>query len=209
MVKQAEVAADLVRQENIDRILESAERLFRHYGYTKTNVADIARDLGMSSANIYRFFPSKSAIHQALAERMLDDMYRSFVNIFNQKLSACEKLHLYAESNHKYTFEMMTSDKKVHEMVVVAMEQHWPVVETYMDKIQLLLKSAIRQGIDAGEFPEQDENVAARCFCACIAQLSHPVLVAQFTGDSREPSVWELVQFAIHSLKYGALDKPR
>src|SRR3546814_1627798 len=64
------------RQENIERILDSAERLFKHYGYTKTNVADIARDLGMSPANIYRFFGSKADIHQALAQRMLDAGYR-------------------------------------------------------------------------------------------------------------------------------------
>src|SRR4051794_12252262 len=40
------------------RILDEAERLFRHYGYSKTTVADIARELGMSPANIYRFYAS-------------------------------------------------------------------------------------------------------------------------------------------------------
>ena len=43
-------------------IVATAERLFRALGYQKTTVADIARDLHMSSANIYRFFPSKAAV---------------------------------------------------------------------------------------------------------------------------------------------------
>ena len=47
------------------RIEETAERLFRTMGYQKTAVADIARELGMSPANVYRFFPSKSAINEA------------------------------------------------------------------------------------------------------------------------------------------------
>ncbi|MGO6907884.1 helix-turn-helix domain-containing protein, partial [Rhizobium ruizarguesonis] len=52
----AENTLEITRQENVTRILDAAERLFRHYGYSKTTVADIARDLGMSPANIYRFF---------------------------------------------------------------------------------------------------------------------------------------------------------
>lgn len=46
----AENTLDITRQENVTRILDSAERLFRHYGYSKTTVADIARDLGMFGA---------------------------------------------------------------------------------------------------------------------------------------------------------------
>jgi AcrR family transcriptional regulator len=40
------------------RILEAAEKQFRRVGYHRTSVADIAAELGMSPANIYRFFPS-------------------------------------------------------------------------------------------------------------------------------------------------------
>ena len=33
-------------------------------GYHRTSVADIAAKLGMSPANIYRFFPSRDAINE-------------------------------------------------------------------------------------------------------------------------------------------------
>jgi AcrR family transcriptional regulator len=39
------------------RILEVAEEQFRRIGYHKTSVANIALELGMSRANVYRFFP--------------------------------------------------------------------------------------------------------------------------------------------------------
>ena len=44
-----------------------AERLFREIGYQKTTVADIAKMLRMSPANVYRFFDSKKAIHEGVA----------------------------------------------------------------------------------------------------------------------------------------------
>jgi AcrR family transcriptional regulator len=53
------------------RIIETAEALFRRVGFAKTAVADIAGELGMSPANIYRFFPSKNAIVQAICQRCL------------------------------------------------------------------------------------------------------------------------------------------
>jgi AcrR family transcriptional regulator len=53
------------------RILEVAEEHFRRVGYRKTSVTDIAAELGMSAANVYRFFPSKEAIKESVCMRAL------------------------------------------------------------------------------------------------------------------------------------------
>jgi AcrR family transcriptional regulator len=52
-------------------IIEAAERLFRQMGFQKTTVADIARELQMSPANIYRFFTNKSEINEAVCMDLL------------------------------------------------------------------------------------------------------------------------------------------
>ena len=57
-----------------ERILEVAERLFRQIGYLKTTVGDIAKELKMSPANVYRFFESKKAIHQAVARSLMGEV---------------------------------------------------------------------------------------------------------------------------------------
>jgi AcrR family transcriptional regulator len=41
------------------RIVEVAHARFSHFGYGKTTIADIAEDLGVSSAYVYKFFASK------------------------------------------------------------------------------------------------------------------------------------------------------
>src|SRR5215216_7747126 len=56
------------------RIIEAAEVLFRRIGFAKTAVADIAAELGMSPANVYRFFPSKNAIVEAICQRCLGEL---------------------------------------------------------------------------------------------------------------------------------------
>jgi len=56
------------------RIMAAAEGLFRRLGFAKTAVADIAGELGMSPANVYRFFPSKNAIVEAICQRCLSEL---------------------------------------------------------------------------------------------------------------------------------------
>ena len=42
-------------------IVEVAERLFQEIGSRKTTVADIAREIGMSPANVYRFLSRRQS----------------------------------------------------------------------------------------------------------------------------------------------------
>ena len=54
------------------RIMEAAEEQFRRVGWT--SVADIAAELGMSPANIYRFFPSRDAINESICGRVVNEV---------------------------------------------------------------------------------------------------------------------------------------
>ena len=57
-------------------IIATAERLFREIGFQKTTVADIARELRMSPANVYRFFGAKSEINAAVARHLMNEVER-------------------------------------------------------------------------------------------------------------------------------------
>src|SRR6266704_3613257 len=63
-----------IESDTRERILEVALRLFREIGYQKTTVADIAKVLRMSPANVYRFFDSKKAIHEGVARSLMGEV---------------------------------------------------------------------------------------------------------------------------------------
>jgi AcrR family transcriptional regulator len=190
-----------VRSENITRILDTAERLFRHYGYTKTNVADIAKELGMSPANIYRFFASKAEIHQALARRMLAASYDLAVANAAAGETAAEGLRLYALGQHRMTLETMVHENKVHEMVVVAIAQQWQVIEEHIERVRVLVADLIDRGIKAGEFRQQNVEVASDCFMQATVALCHPQIIADCLSESRQATPEDLVEFAIRALR--------
>jgi AcrR family transcriptional regulator len=55
-------------------ILQAAEEVLRRYGPAKANVVDVARALNVSHGSVYRHFPSKAALREAVAERFLHSM---------------------------------------------------------------------------------------------------------------------------------------
>jgi AcrR family transcriptional regulator len=55
-----------------EHILEATEDVLRRYGPAKATVVDVARVLGVSHGSVYRHFPSKAALHAAVAARWLD-----------------------------------------------------------------------------------------------------------------------------------------
>ena len=63
-----------IETDTRERILVVAERLFRQIGYQKTTVADIAKELRMSPANVYRFFDSKKSIHEGVARTLMGEV---------------------------------------------------------------------------------------------------------------------------------------
>src|SRR5208282_6109534 len=48
-------------------IIEAAKKRFSHFGYAKTTMAEVATDCSMSPGNLYRFFPGKLDIAEAIA----------------------------------------------------------------------------------------------------------------------------------------------
>lgn len=195
------IEIDNARQDTVMRILDAAETLFRHYGYSKTNVADIARELGMSTANIYRFFTSKVEIHQALCSRMLGASYDLALRSAALPLSASERLRRYALDQHRQTMETMMDEEKVHEMVIVAIERDWHVIERHIDRLNDLVASMIAEGIAAGEFLDQDPHIAAKCFGAATVTLCHPQMAAQCVAKENRAQPEDLVDFAVRALK--------
>jgi AcrR family transcriptional regulator len=183
------------------RILDEAERLFRHYGYTKTTVADIARDLGMSPANVYRFFASKAAIHEALADRMVAEREIATLKIARLPLPAADRLRIFVVEAHKATVATMLDQQKVHEMVSVALDEQWPVIERHLDRMNGILAIIIKDGMASGEFAANDPDLAARCFLASCVSVCHPQVVAQCLAKPNRATPEELAEFAIRALK--------
>jgi AcrR family transcriptional regulator len=184
------------------RIVEAAEALFRRLGYAKTAVADIAAELKMSPANVYRFFPSKQAIVDAICQRCLAEVEEEAWATARAKAPAADRLERLILDILKYHKENLLTETRVHDMVLVAIENSWDAIRAHKETMHRVVEVILRDGIAAGEFEAVDPRQVAHQFMHATVSFCHPVLISQCLqdGEDLEALASATVRFLVRAL---------
>lgn len=181
-------------------IIAAAERLFRDIGYRKTTVADIARDLSMSAGNIYRFFASKAELNEAVAEKLMGEVDAAMQVIAERPGTAAIRLRQVIRTVAQLNAERAAIDFKLHELLCIAVTQHWSAAEDHTRRMDTLLAKIIAEGIAAGEFRPQDALLAARTLRIATLRFSQPELMTE-RADMLEPTLEHMLDFCLVALR--------
>jgi AcrR family transcriptional regulator len=193
------LVAEHIEGDTRDRILEVAERLFRQIGYQKTTVGDIAKELRMSPANVYRFFESKKAIHQAVARGLMGEVELEAQRIVARPGPVRERFRELLTTINRMNTERYVGDNKLHEMVAIAMEEDWQVCVAHMEVIAGTIGQMIAQGAATGEFEAPDLQLASLCACTAMMRFFHPQMIAQ-CATKPGPTIDQMIDFVIAGL---------
>jgi len=179
------------------RILEAAEQQFRRVGYHRTSVADIAAELGMSPANIYRFFPSRDAINETICGRVVNEVADIAFAIARTNAPAMEKLAQLLTAVHRHNKMMLVQARPMHELVVAAMQGNWPIIKAHIARMVTIFEAIIREGIEAGEFDVEDAAAAARAVRSASMPFFHPILIEHCVqhGEDTEAGLRDQIRF--------------
>lgn len=184
------------------RIIATAERLFREIGFQKTTVADIARDLRMSPANVYRFFGAKSEINAAVAQLLMSEVERALETIARRPAPAAERLRAIVMANEEMNAARYTADRKLHDMVEAALVENWPTISAHIDRIDAILADVVADGMRNGEFAPGDAARAAALVNIACVRYCHPRLIVE-CADRPEPSSAHMIDFCLAALRGG------
>ncbi|GLR88806.1 TetR/AcrR family transcriptional regulator [Bradyrhizobium iriomotense] len=193
------LVSEHIEGDTRERILEVAERLFRQIGYQKTTVGDIAKELRMSPANVYRFFESKKAIHQAVARGLMGEVELEAQRIVAGPGPVRDRFRQLLTTIHRMNTERYVGDSKLHEMVEIAMQEDWDVCVAHMECIAAIIGQMIAQGVASGEFEAPDLQLASLCACTAMMRFFHPQMIAQ-CATKPGPTIDQMIDFVIAGL---------
>jgi AcrR family transcriptional regulator len=184
------------------RIIETADALVRRLGYAKTAVADIAGELGMSPANVYRFFPSKSAIVEAICQRCLNEVHEKAWSVARGRGSAGDRLARLFREILDYHRNNLITDQRVNDIVLVAMENNWEAIRAHTEVIRTIIELIVRDGIASGEFEAVDPRETSIVIKRAMMVFCHPLMVAQCMRDGHdlETEVGESARFILRAI---------
>ncbi|MBW4471839.1 MAG: TetR family transcriptional regulator [Stenomitos rutilans HA7619-LM2] len=191
-----------------ERILDAAEEVLRRYGPAKTTVVDVARFLEVSHGTLYRHFPSKAALRDAVAERWLHRVAAPLSAVVTDQGSAIERLHCWFELLMKLKRQKVLDDPELFATYAAIAEEARDVVQAHVRDLIQQLTQIIESGIASQELMVTDAHEAAKALFSATVRFHHPVHAHEWSHPSIDADfahVWQLVLVGLITDRANAL----
>ena len=195
------------RQEDIEldigsQIVEAAHNRFRHYGYGKTTMAEIAADTGMSAANLYRYFKSKQDIIAECANRcMCERVDRLRAAIRMPGLTAIEQLQTYVLTDLNMSHEMAEDDEKISELVNNITLQRPDMVYKKIEAENSLIAEILAHGNETGEFAIDDIVNTASTIHMSLVVFNVPIFMSLYSLEEFKEKASSIIELIVTGLR--------
>lgn len=175
-----------------EQILDTAEQVLRRYGLEKTSVVDVARALGVSHGTLYRHFPSKSALREAVGERWLHRVSSPLAKIIHEDCSSIDKLRKWFDNLIDTKRSKAIEDPELFAMYNALAEESVEGITAHINELIQQLSEIVEEGIENGEFKRGEEGEIAEAFF--MEQRVFTILHLQKSG-SHQTSIMNLSLF--------------
>ncbi|MDZ5649514.1 TetR/AcrR family transcriptional regulator [Nitrospirillum sp. BR 11828] len=167
-----------IDHERRAQIVEAADQHFRHYGYHKTTVADLAKAIGLSTAYIYKFFNSKQAIGEAICARCLSEITAQLRAIVREPVPAADRLRRFHPTLARAGAALFFEERRLHDIVVTAVTENWHAGTTYEEELREMVRTLVVEGREAGEF-ERETPLDEVCLAIeeTLWPFAHPLML--------------------------------
>ncbi len=164
-----------------ERIIEAAEDVLRRYGPAKANVVDVARELGVSHGSVYRHFPSKAALRDAVAERWLAEISAPLERAAARKGPAPERLRRWLDLLVASKQRRAREDPELFATYTRLAAESRDVIEAHVRTLTGQLAQMISDGVASGDFGVPDSRAAAHAVFDATSRFHNPANAAAWS----------------------------
>lgn len=183
-----------------DQIVQAADEHFRHYGYAKTTVSDLAKAIGFSKAYIYKFFDSKQAIGEAICSSCLEGILSEAQASSSQGGSASDKLRRLFRSIVDSGVRQLFEDRRLHDIAAYAALEKWNSGIAYQDRLTDMVREILLEGRQTGEFERKTPlDETCRAIGYAMEPFVHPLMLEK-NFDTLPDSLNEVIGLILRSL---------
>ncbi|MER7752117.1 TetR family transcriptional regulator [Kitasatospora sp. NPDC097643] len=179
-----------------EQILIAAEDVLRRFGPTKATVVDVARILGVSHSSVYRHFPSKAALREAVTQRWLDQAHHQLAFISTEPGPAEERLHRWLVTLFAAKRKKALDDPELFATYMVLVEENSATVDAHIETLVGQISQIVQDGMDAKDFRLAHIQNTARAVFDATAHFHDPAYAGEWSTpgtDDRFEALWKLI----------------
>jgi AcrR family transcriptional regulator len=196
-------------REPVDqRLLALAAEHLRRFGRRRLTVVGIAQEAQMTHANVYRYFPSKEALLDAVVEVWLKGVERRLSDVVDGPDPADDKLERFVLAMARANRQAMADDPNLFEALKFSLLARSAVTRRHRARVRHLIERVVDEGIATGTFEPRDRERAMALVIDATHRFVHPVSL-EMDADAPQSSVdlrlAALIKVVLRSLASGAV----
>jgi AcrR family transcriptional regulator len=187
-----------------ERILEATEDVLRRFGLAKATVVDVARALDVSHGSVYRHFPSKASLRQAVAKRWLDRANAPLQAIAESSGPASARLEKWLRTMFEIKYKKVHEDPEMFATYLTLAQEACQAVKAHKERLVDQVAHIISDGVKQGAFEVADAKVSARAVFDATVRYHHPA----HADEWKDPALAARID-ALLALLLRGLEAPR
>jgi AcrR family transcriptional regulator len=176
------------REPSEIRILSVASEHLRLYGPKRFTVVAVADEAGMTHANVYRYFPSRAALIDAVVDVWLKATERRLADIADGPDPAFDKLERLILALAKANRDLLAEDPHLFAALSQAVARRHAISRRNRARVRALFERVVDEGIASGAFEPRDRERAIAFVIDATHRFIHPATLA-LEGDVPQASV--------------------
>jgi len=167
------------------RILGLAVAQIRLIGANRVTVVSIAREAGMSHANVYRYFPSKEALIDAVTDQWLKPVEAGLRDIADAPDPSYDKIERMLSVLHRAYRDKLEGDPQIFQMFVDAADGDRGIARRHRNRVQSEFQRVIEEGMANRVFESGDTRRALALVFDAAHRFLHPAAARRDVAVTR------------------------
>ncbi len=203
------MALNVQQKEPVDmRLLALASDHLRLMGAKRLTVVAIAEAAGMTHANVYRYFPSKEALIDAVVDAWIKSVETRLGNIADGPDPSDDKLERMILALARANRDGLAENPALYAAFRDAMVKRRAITRRHRVRVRTLLDRVIEEGVNSGTFEPRDRDRAAVFVLDACFRFVHPVAVdleADVPQSQFDQRLAAVVKVVLRALASGAI----
>ncbi|WP_367136603.1 TetR family transcriptional regulator [Saccharothrix sp. HUAS TT1] len=184
-------------------ILSTTEDVLRRFGPAKATVVDVARALGVSHGSVYRHFPTKAALREAVTQRWLDRAHAGLSDIATAGAPAPQRLRDWLAALFQAKRAKALGDPELFATFTVLVRENSAVVAAHIAHLVDDLTRIVADGVGSGDFTTPDPAASARAVFHATALFHDPAHADEWSSPDTDAAFEAVVSLVVAGLRSG------